>query len=462
MPVGVSFGRIRTWGTPTGWKDTEKTRGSYDFTQLNKFISDVSGPNHSGVDVEITTGAGDVPCWANGTNCDHGTLPNDDPYLGVCTNIPPDVVGIQGAHLFAGDCFWQEYVYNLAENECVGCDPVNHVYRGVLNFRSFSPGNEVDIHLNVDGGFPGVNPPCNLTNQSTCPQLVKMQIDACKILHWVDSTFTGCGMPSFTNADNANYYLGLYISVNYGGDSINATPKDYTDILIGHVYGDLNFKNAGQPELPLGPAGSRRSWPMKIQGFTAVRNSQLPGKKFRIDEGGWGENFQTNLDNKAQPCSASVCGCANLPQHANSCMDADSLSSSNYRVNNEINAPAPGYIVRSYLEALSNGAESFFWFTPGAGEWGSFADCGAAGNSCNVGTFVTTASTYAYLSLYQWTVGATFDSNGIQNPNSSVEYTYAILRKGRRKSNGLLFKLRRFDLRWNYCVDCRRWERRTG
>jgi hypothetical protein len=210
--IGSSFGRARNWGTPTGWQASETSRcaspcdpsqSEFDWSNLDDFMTDILTEN-SATHVEITTGGGDVPCWANGTTCssgdDHEPLPTDaGDSTTTCNRIPSTVRS--GAGLFKGDCQWQEFVYALAEHECTGCNPSGSVYQGTLKFRSLSSGNEVNTDF--------VEPACNSSNTSTCNQLIKMQADACLILRYVDSTFSGCATPSFTNSTDASYYLGL-------------------------------------------------------------------------------------------------------------------------------------------------------------------------------------------------------------------------------------------------------------
>jgi hypothetical protein len=447
-PIGSSFGRFRTWDTPTGWFYSETSRctspcdpssSAFNWASLDKLVSDVLTANSS-AKIEITTGAGDVPGWANGT-CQPPTqqpcmkpnpfvLPSDvSDTTTACTNIPAAVrTGTGSANLFPGDCQWQEFVYALAEHECSTCSPSSGTYQGKLTFRSLSPGNEVNTTNFLTS-------PCSMTTLTVCDALIKMQADACKILKWVDSTFTGCGTPSFTDANDGNVgtYLTEHSSLIPGSSNLAGY---YADVLIGHIYGDPNPNHAGQPEISAG-CNTCRSWKDKIMQFTDLLTptNEMSGKLFRIDEGGWGRNFQTNT--AGQACSSdTTCGCLSAP--IKSCMDANSLVTETITGTGDkltfTNAPAPGYVVRSYLQVLSqegtsNQIDSFFWYNPGSDEWGSFANCPTVSN-VNCGTSITTsdytASTYAYLSLYQWAVGSTFDPAGIQNTSGSTKYTYAI------------------------------------
>jgi hypothetical protein len=408
-------------------------------------MTDVLNQNSAAL-VEITTGAGDVPCWAhNPTDCSakefFKVLPADaGDSSTTCTSIPSDVLNNARNRLglFKGDCQWQEFVYALAEHENPSFDPIHGIYKGTLKFRSFSSGNEVDASW--------VNPPCNSLDsqhQMACIKLIKMQADACVILRYVDSTFTGCGTPSFTKSTStyAGYYLSLAPSlINPPPLTTSNKAGDFADILIGHMYADSNAETAGQPEQsgPGCPTDKMCDWPHKVTAFTNLLNNSnyhMVGKKFRIDEGGWGQNFQTNSGGQLCSDPNNACGCMGSPKSA--CMDADSLG--NETILGEINAPAPGYVVRSYLEALANGAESFFWYTPGSDEWGSFADCPKV-NMVPCPSDITpanfTASAYAYLSLYDWAVGSTFNSAGIQNPPGTTKYTYSITAKDNTKTMG--------------------------
>ena len=437
--IGPNFGRFRTWDTPTGWQATESSRRVYSWTNLDRLFTDVFSPSPNGnpnAKIEITTGAGDVPSWAlDSTSCVSNSttgLPCDaTDTTTVCSNIPSAVRS--GAALFDGDCQWQEYVYTLAMHECATCTPTTGVYQGKLTFRSLSPGNEVDTN-----NF--ITTPCSSTNTSVCDALIKMQADACKLLKWVDSTFTGCATPSFTDAlnDGASTYASRASSYIPSGQPNMA--GDYTDVLVGHIYGDPNPNHAGQPEIA-GTCGTPcRSWPTKIGQFTSLLTSanHMNGKLFRIDEGGWGRNFQTNTGGQA--CTSdTTCGCAPPSSPIRACMDANSLANESIEGSSdtftETNAPAPAYLVRSYLEVLSSGAESFFWYNPGSDEWGSFADCPSSCNSAITSSNYT-ATAYAYASLYQWAVGSTFSTSGIQNTSGTTKYTYGITAKSSSNSMG--------------------------
>ena len=142
------------------------------------------------------------------------------------------------------------------------------------------------------------------------------------------------------------------------------------------------------------------TWGSRIAAYQELLTAKnhMSGKPMWIDEGGWGQNFQTNAGGQA--CDAdTVCGCADAA--INPCMQADGLT--NDTLLGLTNAPAPGYLVPAYLQIIASGVERFYWYSVGSDEWGSFADCVGPG-TC---VYEKTATAWAWGSMVQWLVGAT-------------------------------------------------------
>jgi hypothetical protein len=83
------------------------------------------------------------------------------------------------------------------------------------------------------------------------------------------------------------------------------------------------------------------------------------------------------------------------------------------------------------MQVIASGIASFYWYSPGADETGSLADCTGGPGNCT--TFVEQASGFAWNSMYKWFVGANFDGQGIQNGAGSTRYTYKINSKNNNK-----------------------------
>jgi hypothetical protein len=262
--------------------------------------------------------------------------------------------------------------------------------------------------------------------------MARMQADAYKIFHYVDSQHAQVGTPSFTGRfktgstteridghQDMAAYLGVQVPA-YGG-----TPVNYTDILIFHLYGNNSAaKFSGMPEIADTNCTDCESWASHIFNYKTLLNKPL-----WIDEGGWGGNFQTNTGGRACTDVNDKCGCVDAPKRA--CMNADNVLSNVVETGSDdnfsrTNPPAPGYLVRAYMQAIAGGIASFYWYSTGADETGSLADCTGGTNRGDCNKFVPQAAGFAWNSMYKWFVGANFDGQGIQNVSGTTQYTYKI------------------------------------
>jgi hypothetical protein len=145
----------------------------------------------------------------------------------------------------------------------------------------------------------------------------------------------------------------------------------------------------------------------------------MVGKPFWIDEGGWGENFQTNAAS-TDTCANTDCGCTTAPKTP--CMNADSTDNQTVVAASATltNAPAPGYLVRGYLQMIAAGVSRFYWYGVNAGEWGSLGDFAGT-------TLTPTAAASAWLAMYRWLVGATVGT--LTPPTTGTQWTYSLAGK---------------------------------
>jgi hypothetical protein len=388
--VGSNYGSLRTWGSIVDWVGIEPAEctdptslGScWVWNQLDAMLADTRS---LGVDALHFVTA-DYPSWSNGSGTS-ATLPIDIGSNAACTSIPQAFRDAAG--LAAGDCFYQDFVFALAMHACATCNAATGPWQGSLAIRSFSPGNEVN-------GKGYVDPPCSGSATTPCAQVARMASDLYKIVKYVDPTVV-VGTPSFTQLDGSDAMRNYF--------TYASTHGDIADVDIFHIYGEQGEIGAGMPET---------NWSSRIAGYAAL----APGTPMWVDEGGWGQNFQTYAAGQACTGSASDCGCKDAPKAA--CMDADNVGS-NETIDTLVTAPPAGYLVRGYLLMIAGGVERFYWYSPGADEWGSLADCNG-GSSC---TNTPTSAAFAWASMYQWLVGATMGTLA----QSGTQYTYPIAMK---------------------------------
>jgi hypothetical protein len=394
------YGSLRTWGSVVDWANIEKTRCNpldhcWDWTQLDAMIA---RSRQLGVD-QLHFVTADYPGWSNG-NLGSGVLPNDIASGGACSNIPASFRVAAG--LVDGDCQFQEFVFALAMHACPTCNTATGPWQGMLAIRSFSPGNEVN-------GKEYVDPPCSSTATTPCDMVARMASDLHRIIKYVDPT-TVVGTPSFTqvggDAAMRNY---LERARGYG---------DIADVMIFHIYGQAGSVVAGMPEA---------TWGTRIARYAELRTAAnyMLDKPMWVDEGGWGQNFQTN--DMGQLCKNDTnCGCITSPVSA--CMDANNADH-NETITGVVTAPAPGYLVRGYLQMIASGVDRFYWYGPGSDEWGSLADCVGDTTAC---TNQRTAGGFAWHSMYQWLVGV----EATAHTTIGTQYSVAITGKDPARAIG--------------------------
>jgi hypothetical protein len=395
--VGADYGSLRTWGSIVDWNGIEPNPCAdpttldtcWVWTQLDAMVADTHG---IGVD-ELHFVTADYPPWSNGSGTS-ATLPTDITSTTACTAIPAAFRTAAG--LAAGDCSYQGFVFALAMHSCATCNAATGPWQGAMTIRSFSPGNEVN-------GKGYVDPPCSGSATTPCAQVARMASDLYKIVKYVDATVV-VGTPSFTQLDGSDAMRNYFTYASAYGD--------IADVDIFHIYGQNGEIGAGMPEV---------NWTSRIAGYSEL----APGKPMWVDEGGWGQNFQTNSAGQACGSSASDCGCSDAPIAA--CMDADNVGS-NELIDGLLTAPPAGYLVRGYLAMLAGGVQRFYWYAPGADEWGSFADC-AGGSAC---TNTPTSAAFAWASMYRWLVGATLGTLA----QTGSQYTYPIAMKDSARPTG--------------------------
>jgi hypothetical protein len=411
MPIGSAYGSLRTWYSQVDWADLETARcdpqsldaGCWNWAPLDAFIA--LSTQDAGVS-SIHYVIGNYPHWASNTPPDGGTIAPVVPYdVGdagpVCSAMPAGFLANAG--LLPGDCQFQEFAFALAMHTCAGCVADQGPWAGPLSIRSFSPGNEIN-----DPTF--VSPKCDTGSTVGCANVARMAADLRRIVKAVDPTVI-VGTPSTTNPTAMAAYL------SSGGDG---GPGLAADVLIYHIYGetpdagnDVTVR-AGMPE---------DDWAGRIQAYTALQANpayQMQSKPTWVDEGGWGQNFQTNLSGQA--CAASECGCAASPIAP--CMNAGSIE--NQTPFGNTTAPAPGFLVRAYLTMIDNQVDRFYWYAAGADEWGSMADYSGA-------VFQPTATRHAWASMVRWLVGA---SLGTIRPGTGTQLTVQIAAKDAAQPSG--------------------------
>ena len=407
--AGSDIGSLRTWGSDVDWAGIETAR--CDPTQLDdscwSWASLTAFLAHNN-DVHFV--AADYPDWSHPVGgAGSGVLPDDltMPTGTDCVNIPQPFR--TAALLPQDDCAFQEFVFALAMKTCDGCTEANG-WHGTLQIRSFSPGNEVNSKQYL-------TPPCQKNKATPCANLARAATDLQRIVKYVDPTVT-VGTPSFTQAAGYNdlkYYL-----------EQSPSPGDVADVLVFHIYGTGDSANdtqafaAGMPEV---------NWATRLASYAALTTGaqdHMVGKPMWVDEGGWGENYQTNGDSTAS-CANSDCGCLDAP--AKPCMDADSIANETIVTKKATltNAPAPGFLVRGYLQMLAAGVARFYWYAPGAGEWGSLGDYIKA-----TATLQKTATAYAWSAMYQWLIGATMGTLS----HTGTQWTYSITGKDPTRLTG--------------------------
>ena len=394
--AGDDYGSARTWGSVVDWVGIEPAMECdptkiedpcWQWTELDSFLSRARAVHFV---------PANYPTWANkatgaGANA---KLPTDVSGTGDCANLPQDFR--TAAKLAPGDCMFQELMFAVAMHTCTGCGPAaTGPWQGTLAIRSFSSGNEIN-------GAEFVSPPCKANSTASCAALGRMSEDLYKIVKYVDSTVT-VGTPSFTQV-LGHVDMRAYLE-------LDTHPGQFADAMVFHIYGQglANgadfYKNAGMPEV---------NWGSRIANYAALLDDahHMTGKPMWVDEGGWGENFQTNL--AGEKCGATDCGCATAPVAA--CMTADSLT--NTSVLGMTVAPAPGFLVRGYVQMIAAGVDRFYWYGPGADEWGSWA-------TYETPSFVPMATATAWHSMVRWLVG----THAGTLANANTQWTYSITGK---------------------------------
>jgi hypothetical protein len=396
--VGTAFGSLRTWGSRADWAGIEPTHCSptdlttcWNWTDLAAFLHDNN---------ELHFVPADYPDWSNGS-AGSGTPPNDVSSTTVCTAIPAGFRSAAG--LLAGDCQFQELAFAVAMYACgASCNAANGPWQGRLAIRSFSPGNEVN-------GKQYFDPPCKSGQAAPCATLARLSEDLYRIIKYVDPTAL-VGTASFTQL-TGDADLGYYLEQS-------PSPGVSADMLIAHIYGtgdsagDTTAFAAGMPET---------NWATRLAGYRALLDDthHMADKPMWIDEGGWGENFQTNAAS-TDTCANTDCGCTTAPKTP--CMNADSTDNQTIVATSATltNAPAPGYLVRGYLQMIAAGVARFYWYGVNAGEWGSLGDFAGT-------TLTPTAADAAWQAMVRWLVGATVGT--LTPPTTGTQWTYSIVGK---------------------------------
>jgi hypothetical protein len=334
-PPSVTLGSVRAWDNGTAWKDLEKDAGAFDFSSLDAMHALVAA---SGVD-DFEYTAGMTPAWAamnpTESGCHLGLAGTCSPPSDVLSTTACSAVPSGGM----GDCFWKEFIYKLFQ----------HVTSSGRSYiRKFSPWNEfTTVHEFWTEGEP-------------YPMLAQMAADAYAIIKSIDPSvlvFT----PSATSTGGP-MKMCEYLD---GG----STPGKFADALDFHTY--IDTTHVFPPENVLGYLESYRAC-MTSANFMA-------GKDIYSDEGGWGQNLQTNLPNSPNASCAGDAGC----------MVAASDT-------------ATAFIARYYLLQLFWGVKGFWWYATGADEWGSLGTLSKDGK-----TFTALPDATAYTEVYDWLVGAT-------------------------------------------------------
>ncbi len=332
-PPNMTFGSVRAWDNGTAWMDLEPDAGTFDFSNLDAMHAlAVSSGIH---DFEYT--AGMTPNWAatdkSETGC-HGNI------LGACSP-PSDVNSGESCASVpsggTGDCRWKEFIHALFAHATVA---------GTSYIRKFAPWNE----FTTDHEF--------WTETEPYPMLAQMAQDAYEVIKKIDPTvivFT----PSSTGPGGP---LRMCQYLNGG-----THPGQYADAFNFHTY--LDVTHLYPPEQVLA----------RLDAYKAclTADNLTLGKDIYSDEGGWGENLQTNLPNSPNAdCDGG-------------CMVASSDT-------------ATAFIARYYLLQLFWGVKSFWWYGSGADEWGSLAQL-----SADKLTFTPFPDATAYSQVEQWLVGST-------------------------------------------------------
>lgn len=217
-PTGP-FGGIRLWlqSPGTDWRSIETSRGVYNWTGLDEWLS-VAGENN--VDVLYTFG--NTPNWAS-LRPDETCGINGGAGGGGCAAPPSDVD--------SGDNIWKEFVTALVEHSLASSHPIKY----------YEIWNEPDLSTFWTG---------------TNAQLVTMQDDAYTIIHTLDPSAQVTG-PSVTHTGGASWLDAYYAA---GG----ATDQD---IVAYHSYvGSSNVLDLGplitsiQAEMSDFGIGSKPLW----------------------------------------------------------------------------------------------------------------------------------------------------------------------------------------------------------
>jgi len=186
----IPFGSFRLWDSATGWSQINTAKGQYDWSQIDKWFSDLS--KHQVVDILYTFGR--VPQFAssrpNDGNCAYGP--------GQCappTDLNPDGTG--------SDQYWKDFVTAI----------VTHSTNSrTMHIKYWELWDEPYLPFMWSG---------------TLPQLMRMARDAGEIIHSIDPNAVFLTAPSALHWPKYQHFLEEYLAAGGG---------QYADAISFHGY----------------------------------------------------------------------------------------------------------------------------------------------------------------------------------------------------------------------------------